>query len=385
MIGSELFGHVEGSFTGAIKSRRGAIGNADGGILFLDELGELPDYFQAKLLTVMETGKYNTIGSDDEKDSNFRLIAATNKADELREDLRWRFPICLKVPPLADRRIDVFAILDGWLNKKAPNLEWTFEPWVILDILHSSWEGNIRELTNTATLSYERFDFSGGSNKIQFDYKAVDSLGRRYNDDFEESTVELYASVNHFIYHVWTKFAELIRKKPGGDLILKNPYSWAQIYEDYQQKVGDPPTYLTMSETLMLFDFVKRNFEPQPQESLYANGEPHPKFTIPIGCEYFFDIMKPLIAGDYVSRSISDEEASAVEKYLKPLVGNDGFLPKFTKILDGIMPYYLDHQYRTANNNKTKAGSKSGHNAQWFRKKLNEHLNEYIETTENQQ
>ncbi len=156
---SEFFGHLKGSFTGAIKDRTGRFQLADGGTLFLDEVGEIPLELQSKLLRVLQEGEFEPIGEDRSRNVDVRIIAATNRNLEedirkkrFREDLYYRldvFPI--HVPPLRDRKEDIGLIAKHFMknysrrhNLKTENL--TEEN--IRDLESYDWPGNIRELQN---------------------------------------------------------------------------------------------------------------------------------------------------------------------------------------------------------------------------------------------
>ncbi|WP_087016406.1 nitric oxide reductase transcriptional regulator NorR [Thaumasiovibrio subtropicus] len=159
---SELFGHVKGAFTGANGHRAGKFELADGGTIFLDEVGELPLLLQAKLLRVIQHGELQRVGSDQHLMVNVRIIAATNRqleneveAGTFRADLYHRlnvFPI--KVPPLRARDGDI-PVLAGYLLEKvrqqfnAPNLH--VHPKVLTQLEALPWLGNVRELEHTLT------------------------------------------------------------------------------------------------------------------------------------------------------------------------------------------------------------------------------------------
>jgi transcriptional regulator with GAF, ATPase, and Fis domain len=156
---SEFFGHVRGSFTGAIRDRIGRFQLADGGALFLDEVGEIPLDLQAKLLRVLQEGEFERVGDDVTRRVDVRMIAATNRnlqrevaEGRFRLDLFYRlgvFPIVL--PPLRDRRDDIPELLGhfvqqccGRLHLKVPRL-----PWREIERARAyDWPGNIRELQN---------------------------------------------------------------------------------------------------------------------------------------------------------------------------------------------------------------------------------------------
>lgn len=159
ILESELFGHKQGAFTGAIKDKKGFIEEANGGTLFLDEIGEMPLELQAKLLRVLETNEYIQIGDTTPRKSNFRLIAATNRdlkaeSDEhrFRSDLYFRLNIFeIKMPPLRERIKDIAPLTNYFAEQfslRGNKKKLTIDP----DFLHKletyHWPGNIRELRN---------------------------------------------------------------------------------------------------------------------------------------------------------------------------------------------------------------------------------------------
>jgi DNA-binding NtrC family response regulator len=159
ILESELFGHKQGAFTGAIKDKKGFIEEANGGTLFLDEIGEMPLELQAKLLRVLETNEFIPIGDTTPKKSNFRLIAATNRdlkqeseAHRFRSDLYFRLNIFeINIPPLRERVKDVAPLVHFFvdkfssaINKKAMRVDDNFRHK--LEAYH--WPGNVRELKN---------------------------------------------------------------------------------------------------------------------------------------------------------------------------------------------------------------------------------------------
>ncbi|TDO94522.1 DNA-binding NtrC family response regulator [Flavobacterium sp. 245] len=159
ILESELFGHKQGAFTGALKDKKGFIEEANGGTLFLDEIGEMPIDLQAKLLRVLETSEYIPVGDTTPKKSNFRLIAATNRdlkteSDEhrFRSDLYFRLNIFeIKLPSLRERIKDISVLAHYFVkqfsektNKKALNIADDF----LQKLENYSWPGNVRELKN---------------------------------------------------------------------------------------------------------------------------------------------------------------------------------------------------------------------------------------------
>jgi PAS domain S-box-containing protein len=159
LIESELFGHERGSFTGATGKRIGRFQLADGGTIFLDEIGELPLELQAKLLRVLQEGEFEPLGSSRTIKVDVRVIAATNRdlaksvaAAEFREDLYYRlnvFPIT--VPPLRARRDDIAQLANAFLNHSLQMVGRTIEPLsseAIDRLTAYDWPGNVRELQN---------------------------------------------------------------------------------------------------------------------------------------------------------------------------------------------------------------------------------------------
>jgi len=159
LIESELFGHERGAFTGALERKIGRFELADGGSIFLDEIGELPVELQAKLLRVLQEGEFERLGNPKTMKVNVRVIAATNRnlkiaieKKEFREDLYYRlnvFPIIS--PPLRDRKEDIPLLVkhflqkyEGKMGRKISNVE----PKVIDSLMAYDWPGNIRELEN---------------------------------------------------------------------------------------------------------------------------------------------------------------------------------------------------------------------------------------------
>ena len=158
-IDSELFGHEKGAFTGAISDRKGYFGEADGGTIFLDEVGELPLPTQARLLRVLESGEFIKVGSSKVEKTDVRIVAATNVnltqaiADgRFREDLYYRLnTVPIQVPPLRERGEDVVLLFRKFASDFAekyhmPALQLTDDARQML--MAYSWPGNVRQLKN---------------------------------------------------------------------------------------------------------------------------------------------------------------------------------------------------------------------------------------------
>ncbi|MDB4198737.1 sigma-54 dependent transcriptional regulator [Polaribacter sp.] len=159
LIESELFGHIKGSFTGANKDRAGKFEAANGGTIFLDEIGDMSLSAQAKVLRALQESKISRVGSDKDIKVNVRIVAATNKnlkeeisEGRFREDLYHRLAVILiKVPALNDRREDIPLLISFFANKIAKEQgmpEKTFSSQAITLLQEYDWTGNIRELRN---------------------------------------------------------------------------------------------------------------------------------------------------------------------------------------------------------------------------------------------
>ncbi|OAI52745.1 Fis family transcriptional regulator [Betaproteobacteria bacterium SCGC AG-212-J23] len=164
LIESELFGHEKGSFTGADRQHKGYFERAHGGSLLLDEITEMPQELQVKLLRVLETGQFTRVGTTTPISADVRLIAATNRNPEqaiaegkLRPDLFHRlnvFPIAM--PPLRDRATDIELLAQHFLDQlnKREGTSKSFAPGTIAALYAHSWPGNVRELKNYVQRAY---------------------------------------------------------------------------------------------------------------------------------------------------------------------------------------------------------------------------------------
>ncbi len=159
LLESELFGHIKGSFTGAVKDKKGLFEAADGGTLFLDEIGDTSMQMQVKLLRVLQEGTFTPVGSTEVRKGNVRVLAATNKnlgemvkTGEFREDLFYRLNVInVLVPMLRDRKEDILLLVDHFLEKFAKNSKTpkkTIDKSCLEKLMDHDWPGNVRELEN---------------------------------------------------------------------------------------------------------------------------------------------------------------------------------------------------------------------------------------------
>jgi len=159
LLESELFGHVRGAFTGAIRDKRGKFALADGGTLFLDEIGEMPLTIQAKLLRVLMSGEYQRVGGEQTHFADVRIIAATNKKlreevdqGRFREDLYYRLNVVLISLPLLRERVDDIPLLVKYFIDQAASRDQQLPLYPDAEVYrllqNYSWPGNVRELEN---------------------------------------------------------------------------------------------------------------------------------------------------------------------------------------------------------------------------------------------
>ena len=151
-----MFGYEKGAFTGATKTKAGLFQAANGGTIFLDEIGELPLEMQAKLLRVLQEKEVRPVGSNDRINVDVRVIAATNRdlessyrAGTFRKDLYFRLNVVtVHIPPLRERRSDIPTLVHHFLNRYAPSGHLQVTAPAMKSLLQYEWPGNVRELEN---------------------------------------------------------------------------------------------------------------------------------------------------------------------------------------------------------------------------------------------
>jgi two-component system response regulator GlrR len=164
LLESELFGHVKGSFTGAVRDNRGLFQTANRGTLFLDEIGDMPVALQVKLLRVLQEKKVRPVGSTEAHDVDVRVISATHRnleaemaAGNFREDLYYRLNVvALSLPSLAERREDIPLLANHFLQVLAEKYRKTvnaFSPEALELMVSAPWPGNVRQIYNVVEQS----------------------------------------------------------------------------------------------------------------------------------------------------------------------------------------------------------------------------------------
>lgn len=222
-IDSELFGHEKGAFTGALSDRKGYFEVADGGTIFLDEVGELPQATQVRLLRVLEAGEFIRVGSSSNQKTNVRVVAATNldipkaiSEGKFREDLYYRLnTVPVMVPPLRERKEDIHLLFrkfayDFAEKYRMPGIRLNDEAKHILEVFR--WPGNIRQLKNvTEQISIIEKDrkIDGAKIKSYLPHFNEHNLPALYKKEEENS----FASEREILYKVLFDM-----KKDMGDL-----------------------------------------------------------------------------------------------------------------------------------------------------------------------
>ena len=206
LLESELFGHVKGAFTGASSDRRGRFELADGGTIFLDEIGDLPLNLQVKLLRVIQHRVFERVGGSEQIKVDVRIIAATNKDIEaevaggrFRADLYYRLNVLpIYIPPLRERRDDIPILADFFLkrfNREIKKQVSGFAPEAMEVLLSYSWPGNVRELEN----AIERAVVITQSDAVTPDLFVMDKITERAEDAYNGRSLK--EAVNIFKKH----------------------------------------------------------------------------------------------------------------------------------------------------------------------------------------
>ena len=281
-IDSELFGHEKGSFTGAHDSRKGYFEAADGGTIFLDEVGELPMASQARLLRVLENGEILKVGSSKAYTTDVRIIAATNvnlpqavKEGKFREDLFYRLnTISINLPPLRDRGNDIHLLFRKFAADFAdqyntPPVKLTDDAVEILK--NYNWPGNIRQLMNfVAQLSVIEEERKITSSRLQEQLPNISTSGLVKFEDKKKSDLSEREILYKVLFDMKRDLSEL--KKITFDLMQKeenteimqsvNPRIFNENDENnFVLNQQNEPKTIEVEESLSLFEQEKRLVE----------------------------------------------------------------------------------------------------------------------------
>ena len=250
LVDSELFGHEKGAFTGATIRKKGRFERANGGTIFLDEVGELPLQVQVRLLRVLQNKIIERVGGTDIISVNIRIIAATNRNIEemvatgrFREDLWFRlnvFPI--RIPPLRSRRSDIPALVDHFIKTKSRELnihqDMSLSPGAMRRLTTYDWPGNVRELENVIERELilrkgKTLSFQNAIQQPAFDPMPEDDAGDDDFQDLDEAVtrqIQKALALSHGKINGPGGAAELLKIKPNTLRSrmkkLKIPYGW---------------------------------------------------------------------------------------------------------------------------------------------------------------
>mgnify|MGYP003682082231 FL=1 len=281
-IDSELFGHEKGSFTGAHDSRKGYFEAADGGTIFLDEVGELPMASQARLLRVLENGEILKVGSSKAYTTDVRIIAATNvnlpqavKEGKFREDLFYRLnTISINLPPLRDRGNDIHLLFRKFAADFAdqyntPPVKLTDDAVEILK--NYNWPGNIRQLMNfVAQLSVMEEERKITSSRLQEQLPNISTSGLVKFEDKKKSDLSEREILYKVLFDMKRDLSELkkitfdLMQKEGNTEIMQsvNPRIFKENDENnFVLNQQNEPKTIEVEESLSLFEQEKRLVE----------------------------------------------------------------------------------------------------------------------------
>lgn len=270
-IDSELFGHEKGAFTGAHEHRKGYFEVADGGTIFLDEVGELPLATQVRLLRVLETGEFIKVGTSKVIKTNVRVIAATNvnmaqaiKEGKFREDLYYRLnTVPVNIPPLRNRNDDIYLLF----RKFAQDFSEKYRmPPVKLDesaqqlIKQYRWPGNIRQLKNITeqiSIIEQQRVLSDEKLRLYLPQDATRSLPALYNDSgVDEKT---FASEREILYKILFDMKNDMNELKKVVNELRNNPETAKSYASSSINISDHKNYFPVENDYDYDDFQGRN------------------------------------------------------------------------------------------------------------------------------
>ena len=228
ILESELFGHVKGAFTGAIREHKGVFERAAGGTLFLDEIAEIPLELQAKLLRVLETGEFTPLGGEKSIKANVRIITATHRAlreevksGRFRQDLLYSLRVIpIFVPPLRDRKEDIPLIANFILSQQPTIYHFTpaLSQSALNVLMNYDWPGNVRELKNTLLYAIA---MANGKSEIEI-------------CDLPDEIIEDRNSISHSLFEEQLNSSPKINKQMILDALIKYNYDLNKAAKDLE-------------------------------------------------------------------------------------------------------------------------------------------------------
>ena len=219
LLESELFGHTKGAFTGAYTNKKGLLEETNNGALLLDEIGEMPQHVQSKLLTAMDSGKFLPIGSNKEIKVDVRFYSATNQDPRrrMRSDLYHRLSeLKIDMIPLRERRDDIPILVDNFLADVGYTIKFEdFPPEVQRAFLGHNYSGNVRELRNIVTRFVEFSESPGVEKNTKYNPNAFAKT--ELTERFVESMVDLYMAQSEPLKDIMEKLharleSEIVKK-----------------------------------------------------------------------------------------------------------------------------------------------------------------------------
>jgi transcriptional regulator with PAS, ATPase and Fis domain len=223
LLESELFGHVRGAFTGAHATKRGLFEKANGGTIFLDEIGDMGPGLQGKLLRVIQDREVRPVGGTQSTKVDVRIIAATNKdldvemeAGRFREDLYYRLNVIpIHIPPLRERPDDIAPLVDAFLRKHADGRTRVVSPAALERMRSHQWKGNARELENVierALVLSEAIEIGPDELPFYADEHATP-------EDPAEALLRAAAERRLTLHEIESHYTDLIMERTGGNKV----------------------------------------------------------------------------------------------------------------------------------------------------------------------
>jgi DNA-binding NtrC family response regulator len=218
LLESELFGHVRGAFTGAHANKRGLFEEADGGTIFLDEIGDMPPALQSKMLRVLQDREIRPVGGNKAVKVDVRVVSATNKDLRLeiaegrfRKDLFYRLNVIpVLIPPLRERPEDIPLLAEAFLHKHAPERGQRLSAAAMEQLMRYPWDGNARELEN----AIERALVLSGGGEIEPDDRALEAGGETL--EFEEALLGEACRKRLTVRELTDRYIERVLRETGG-------------------------------------------------------------------------------------------------------------------------------------------------------------------------